>query len=398
MDSNKAITYKEKLLTPDFILILLLAIINSTIVHSFTTILPLFTKKLGANNVIAGLMVTVFMVAAIIVRPFWGYLSDIKSRRMVVIIGAVLVALSLSGYSFAKTVTVLLVLRFIQGLGFSANTNTTATMAADIIPPSRLSEGIGYYGMSSVLATAIGPPVAVFVMEDFGFDAFFKICSVVGVICIVIASLVRYEKKLPARKPDEGKKKLVLYEKGSVHVSFVLLFVALGVGSIAGFIPLLSIDRGIANYKLYFLVYAAALTLTRVTIGKVSDRKGPEVVIVPGIICIFLAFIAFAAANSLPILLVGGVLFGFGFGTVQPMLNVLVIQRCPKDRRGAANSTFYNAMDLGVALGAAIAGVISQYFGYTVLYIFCEIYALMAFIIFFTLVKKNNMRRRKEST
>ncbi|MGN0593406.1 MAG: MFS transporter [Ruminococcus sp.] len=397
MKRTKADGNIRSLFTMDFIIVLILTFLNSTIYQSFTTAIPVYSKSIGGNNVDAGLLVAVYMIAAIAIRPFWGYLADTKSRYMVVILGASLVVVSLVGYNFAATIPALLVLRFIQGLGFSGNTNTTSTMAADIIPDERMSEGIGYYGLSNVLATAIGPTLAVTLMDDFGFRSFFMICTVAGFVCVFLASMVRYEKKLPKdRKKSMEKPKIRLYEKSAVPASLVMLFVSFCSGSIASFVSLLSIARGIENYKMYFMVYAVSLMITRLFTGKISDRKGPQAVILPALASIAAAFVLFACAHTLPMLLLAGVFFGFGYGVAQPMLNAMVMLSCDKSNRGAANSTFYICMDLGGALGAAIAGVISERMGYTVLYGFCEIYVVCALVIFGLQVKnrKKNVLRK----
>ena len=219
MKTEKTVVRAGRLFSMDFICILLLAFLNSTIYQSFTTVIPLFSTSIGGDNVVAGLLVAIYMVGAIAIRPIWGYLADTKSRYVVVILGASLVALSRIGYNFAATIPVLMILRLVQGIGFSGNTNTTATMAADVIPEKRMSEGIGYYGLANVLATAIGPTLALSVSEGLGFSSFFKICTVVAFVCVLLACTIRYEKKQP--KVSCMKKVLYLHRL----LCFLYLFV-----------------------------------------------------------------------------------------------------------------------------------------------------------------------------
>lgn len=391
MKTEKTVVRAGRLFSMDFICILLLAFLNSTIYQSFTTVIPLFSTSIGGDNVVAGLLVAIYMVGAIAIRPIWGYLADTKSRYLVVILGASLVALSMIGYNFAATIPVLMILRLVQGIGFSGNTNTTATMAADVIPEKRMSEGIGYYGLANVLATAIGPTLALSVSEGLGFSSFFKICTVVAFVCVLLACTIRYEKKQPKVKAGE-KPKIQLYEKSAVPASLVMFFVSFCSGSVSGFVSLLAVARGIENYKVYFMVYASALLVVRLFTGKICDKKGPRAVILPAFGSIVVAFVLFAMAHNLPVLLVAGVFFGIGYGIAQPTLNAVVMMNSGKEKRGAANSTFYICMDLGGAIGAAIAGVISEHLGYSTLYIICEVYVICAFLLFEFMV----CRRRKK--
>ncbi|TBL76332.1 MFS transporter [Paenibacillus thalictri] len=379
-----------KLFTLDFIMILMLTIINSTTTQALNSNLPVFIRSLGAQNLAAGLVVTVYMVMAIGVRPIWGYLSDVKSRRSIVLIGTIVVALAVTGYSLVFTVPLILMLRALHGIGFSANTNTTATMAADVIPKHRLSEGIGYYGLANVVATAIGPPAGIYLVTYFGFHTLFEVLGIVSFLCIGAAYLIRYEKKLPPKPVDRPKAKFALYEKTALPISTILLFITLGTGALNSFIQLIAIDRGIEHYSVYFWIYAASLLVTRLFVGRICDKYGPAKVLYPALASLACAFVAFAFAHSLPMFLLAGVFYGLGFGSAQPMLNALMIKRCPPEKLGLGNSTFYIAMDAGQAIGASIAGAVSQFFGFTALYLFCELYVVTAIYLLTRYLKRQS--------
>lgn len=383
---NQKIYPKSELLwTFDFIIILLLSVITSSIDAMMSANLPLYVKILGGNNLLAGLVTGVFMVAAIIVRPFWGYLSDTMGRRIVVLLGTTIVTVVSFSYTFVSNILIILLLRFINGIGFSANTNTTATMASDIIPNDRISEGIGYYGVSKVIATAIGPAFGIYLISTFNHKTFFLAAGVVGMLSTFIAYTIKYEKNLLKDKRftiKPEKEKIVTVEKAALPASMVMLFISLGSGGLISFIPILSTTRGIENYGTYYTVYALALLSTRLFVGRIADRYGSNKVIIPAMGFLILGFITFALTYSFHTLLLGGIFYGLGHGTVQPMLNAIMIKNCPRERRGSGNSTFYISMDLGNALGSAIAGAVSQFFGFTVLYLFSVIYIVIAFAIY----------------
>jgi len=369
--------------------------------HMMITGIPLYAIHLGGNNSTAGLMMGVFMVAAILVRPFFGNLADTKSRRLVLLIGGIICSLSFFFYTFAFSVSLLLFLRVLNGIGFSANTNASGTVVADIIPKSRLSEGIGFYGISNVLATALGPALTLLIIKSLGYRTLFFITTVFGLVSIICAYLISYERKVAVKsvkKPhqgiqdDENKKKRgvldLIFERNAIPPSFVMLFVAFAMGGIQSFIPIYGATRGIENIGIYFVFYAIAVLITRIFGGKIADRHGAPIVLIPGFILLIISFLVLAFATNFTMFIIAGILYGLGFGSVQPLLNSTMVQFCSPSRRGAGNSTFFTAMDVGSGGGAVIWGIISQHYSFTWVYLLCVGCIVISLISYFILLHR----------
>lgn len=168
----------------------------------------------------------------------------------------------------------------------------------------------------------------------------------------------------------------------------VLFFIKLTYGGIVSFLPSYAAYRGVENIGIFFTVYALVLLFGRPIIGRLSDRYGPRKFLVPGILLIASALLLLVEASTLPMFLLVGVVYGLGFGTVQPILNALVISSSPPERRGAANATFAMAMDLGIGLGAVTLGFLAQKMGYEYMYGLSAIFALLALVMYFVLLRK----------
>lgn len=387
----------QRLWTKHYILIIFFSIVTGISNFMMTTGTPLYAIKLGGNNSIAGLMMGVFMTFAILVRPFFGNLADRKSRRLVLMTGTIFSTVAFFSYSFAFSVGILLFIRAVHGIGFSANTNASGTVVSDIIPKSRLIEGIGYFGISNVLATAVGPALTLYIIKTGGYRVLFSVAAGLGIISFLSAFFLNYEKKRREELPKEdgtrslpGKKrvKAAIFEKKAIPPSFVMLFVALAMGGVQSFIPIYAASRGIESIGIYFTFFALALLFTRLFGGRIADRYGPSIVILPGYILLIISFIVLAMATSIPLFILSGVLYGLGLGLVQPILNAIMIQSCPADRRGAGNSTFFTAMDLGSGGGAVLWGVVSQHFGFSPVYFACTGSVLLSGIFFFVLLHR----------
>ena len=155
--------------------------------------------------------------AAILFRPLFGTLIDDKSRRMVLIIGCIISTVISLSYVLAFSIGILLLVRSLHGIGFSATTNASGTIVSDIVPRSRLAEGVGYFGLSNTLATAVGPALSLLLIQHFNFNVLFLVASIISFIALCCGFFIDYEKKKPepedklSEKKREKKTSLILY-------------------------------------------------------------------------------------------------------------------------------------------------------------------------------------------
>jgi len=142
----------------------------------------------------------------------------------------------------------------------------------------------------------------------------------------------------------------------------------MGFGTINAFIAIFAQARGIANPGIYFMVQAIALLISRTFVGRLADRYGRAAVIVPGIILMAIAMSLLPLANGLPFFMISASLCGLGFGAAQPATMALLIDRVRPDQRGLATSTYYMGFDAGISIGSILLGIVSQYWGFGVMW------------------------------
>lgn len=151
----------NKLWNRNYILVMLANFLLFFSFNNLMPILPLYlAEHCSADKGLIGEVMGAFIIAALFIRPFSGYLVDSFPRKKVLLICYSAYALMNIGYIMFATILAIALVRILQGLAFGATSVSNSTVAIDVLPSSRRSEGIGYYGISNNLAMAIGPSVA----------------------------------------------------------------------------------------------------------------------------------------------------------------------------------------------------------------------------------------------
>ena len=195
---------KDLLWSPQFILLVAISLMVSTGHYMLMATLPLYAVALSGNRTMAGLMVTMLALSALVFRPYFGNLMDTRGRKLVLVIGAGLLMATALLYNFVVVIPLLFLIRFIQGSGFSAHTTSSGTIAADLLPGSRLSEGMGYFSIANTVATAIGPFIALYCVERFGYRMLFIWVFSLSLLSFFSTLFVDYERKLRGAPPSGG--------------------------------------------------------------------------------------------------------------------------------------------------------------------------------------------------
>jgi len=105
--------------------------------------------------------------------------------------------------------------------------------------------------------------------------------------------------------------------------------------------------------------------VVRTQSGRLADRFGRRLVLVPALIVTGMSLAVLAAAGSRSGLMAAAALYGVGFGAGQPALMAMTADRVPPAERGRALGTFFTAFELGILGGAMLLGPVAAGFGYS---------------------------------
>ena len=383
---------KSRIWTKDFIIIVIANFFIFTSFQMTLPTLPLYVQEIGSNETWVGIIVGIFTFSALLIRPFGGKLLDTTGRAPVFLIGLAILVLSLYSLAISTTILILVIVRIVQGVGWGLSNTASGTIASDLVPKDRRGEGLGFFGLSGNLALAIGPALGLFLVDHIEFSTLFIICGSLTLIALVLALNVRYVKPEPLTDSEiqedaDTAERFNFIEKRALPASALLFFITFTFGGIATFLPAYTFQQGFQSHyiQIYFVLYALALVTTRFFAGRIYDRRGLPIVFIPGIILIISGLTLLAILNSPVYLFAGAILYGLGFGTVQPALQASAINSTPIRKRGMANATYFSAFDLGVGLGAITFGLVAQYADYSSIYWISAGSGVLSLLLFFIL-------------
>lgn len=378
----------EKLWTKSFIQMTLTLFFLFFGFYLLIPTLPLYVVELGGNDTDVGLIMGLFTLAAVVARPIIGGLLDRYGRKIFIIIGLIFFTIGLFAYHWAMTVVFLLALRLIHGVSWAMSTTAIGTAVTDMIPASRRGEGMGWYGMSITIAMAVGPLIGVWLIQSFSFASLLNVATGLSVIAILFA-LTTNIPKIDLQQTG----KIVLFERSVFSITLVMFFLAFTYGGIMTFLPLF-VETIQVNAGTFFLIYAISLAATRPFAGKLADKRGESIVVIPSFFILISALIVLSFSTGLTGIVITAILYGIGFGAAQPVLQAATINLVPPEKRGVANASFFTAFDLGIGLGSIILGFVSRMVGFERLFLVCVVSAVLSFVIYMLFVKKVLVARR----
>ncbi|MCQ6277384.1 MFS transporter [Bacillus sp. V3B] len=391
----------NRLWTKDYICICLTTFFIFLNYYYLLVTIPIYLiQHLEGTPAYAGLLVTVFYIAAIVVRPFAGqWITSLGIKKVFFISLIIYLGASLM-YFFTTSMVSLLILRVIHGIGFGMISTTTGTIVATIIPPSRKGEGMGYNGLMMNISMAMGPFLGLIAINQWGVQMMFavSVASVVlGAIAGLLIKLPKEEKQVAQEKVSKkrGLDPKELIEMSAIRISLVGLFFAIVYASIVSFVSVYAKEIQLTEVASYFfIVYAAILILSRPFTGRWFDQYGENVIMYPSIICFAIGMFILSQADSAFVFLLSAAFIGIGWGTIFPSAQTIAIQLAPPERKGVATGTFFSTMDSGLGLGSLIVGVLGTVIGYSSLYFCGSIFVLLGLVVYYFLHGKASRSNR----
>jgi len=391
----------EKLWTKEFIT---LSVINflATIVYFLliVTIAKFAVSEFNVSTSTAGLASSIFIIGSLIGRLGAGqFIGKLGSKRTL-LLGLICFFITTILYFASFTITLLLVYRLLQGIAVGLVGTATGTIIAQILPINRRGEGIGYFSLSAILATAVGPYIGLFLMEHFeGFQSIFIFNTILAIIVVVIFFFIKFPPAL-AKPVQSGKVKTTentgvlskFIEVRALPISIVSLFVGLAYSGVLSFMSFYTAEINLVEIGSYFfLIYAAVIILTRPLTGKLLDARGANVIIYPCLIIFAIGMYVFSSATTSMIFILAAICIGIGYGNFTSVAQAVAVKVTPRERVGLATSTFFILYDIGLGFGPYVLGKLVPSLGYR------SIFASMVGVIIVSIILYYFLHGKKES-
>lgn len=360
-------TIMEKLWNSNYLKVMTSNFATSFAFYIITPLLPLYlSERFGATKDMIGLVLSGYTLTALLMRPFSGFLIDTFPRKRVLMICISAFAFFFGCYLLASSLLLFAIVRTLHGAPFGALTVANSTVAIDVLPPERRNEGIGYYGLSNNIATAIAPSIGLYVYRyAHDFDLLFWLALLSA--CIGLAADVSI--RVPVRPPVEGRRKLSLdrfFLTRGWLLGVNMIFFGFCYGILSNYLAIygkevMGITSGTGTY---FLLLSLGLMASRLQGVKALRQGRLTHNAAEGVIISAIGYTLFIASPTMIGYYGSAILIGLGNGHMWPAFQSMFINMAHHNERGTATSTLLTSWDLGIGLGAILGGILAEHMGY----------------------------------
>ena len=366
----------ERLFTPSFFV---MCAFNFTVFLSAFQLFPTAPfriRDLGGDSFTAGLFLGFLTYASALSAPFTGVMADRLGRRRMLLVCSLAITVLSVGYAASETYQLPLALAVLHGLFWSGLLSSSAAYMTGLIPAARRAEGFGYWGIATILATAVAPSLGLWLYRR----GWTWLCASTGLLNLAMAAIAaRLKEARPAVHQSQGPLVLRdLIEWRVLLVSLTLFLYSFGYGGITSFVAIFTHSKGISPPGIYFTAFAVVMIVTRPFIGRFADRVGYRRILVPSLVLISAGLALLARADTRPALIASAVVFGIGFGSAYPVYVAHMLGRVAESRRGAAFGGILAAFDTGIGTGSIATGFIAGHAGFPAAFAFAAALSALA--------------------
>ncbi len=370
------------LLSRNFIMICLSGFFYFGSFYLLLPTIPQFVAGLGGTTSQIGIVVGLFTLSSVILRPYFGKQADSYGRKKMMMFGAGLFALLFVLYSQIQTVVPLYILRILHGIAHGIYLAAAFAYVADLAPPPRRGEVMGIYGVANVVAMALFPAWGSMIITGSQDFSRLFLYSVITAGAAFAAACFVDEIKPPATRQPAVSIWTVGRQPAVLVASLTFLAAATAYGAVITFLPVYAPRQGITNFGIFFTTYAIFTLISRVIAGKLSDRYGRRKVILPFLTLLAAATFLLSFLDDVRLLVLIGGCFGLGFGAFMPALSAFVVDRTLPHERASALAFFTSFMDVGITAGAVILGIVGEYWDYGAMYSVAGIIVCLGILLF----------------
>ncbi|MBD5339213.1 MFS transporter [bacterium] len=388
---------RERLWNKEYLKVMMCNFLLFFAFYLLTPLLPLYLdEQFNADKDLIGLVLSGYVIATLLVRPFSGFFVDTFDRKRVFTLCFLFFFLCFTGYIGAGTLLMFAIVRTLHGIPYGATTVANSTVAIDVLPSSRRNEGIGYYGLSNNVAMAVAPSAGIYIYHaTSNFSLLFWLSLIIALAGYLCSTTV----KLPRRERVEGKPKLSLdhfFLGRAWLLALNICFFGLCWGVMSNYVAIygkeeLNITDGTG---FFFMLLSVGLVISRLfgaktlRAGKMTHNATIGVLLSLAGYGIF-AFIPHAWAYYAAALLIG-----LGNGQMYPAFLNMFISVARHDQRGTANSSILISWDLGMGLGILIGGVVAENIGFREAFHFVAFMQAAGALLFITATAAFFRRKR----
>ena len=375
----------RKILNRDFIITFFALFALTFVFYILIPTLPIYLLRLGSTEIEIGVLIGIFSLSSVAVRPFVGRALLKIPEKTFMIAGAFLLALTSVAYLFAPPFWPFLIVRVFQGIGFAFFHTASFTFIANISSETHRGESFGYFYLSFNLSSALAPPLGMFLINHFSFTLLFLVCLGLSLCSLFITNKLGSRQCAPSQ--DSPIEDSFLLSRKVLPPSIIGFFSLFIWGTLAAFFPLYAINQGVSNPGFFFTTVAIMLILCRALGGKIIDLYSKEKIILICLTPFIISMVILAFSKTLPMFILVAVIYGIGPAFLIPTLVTYALDHAGSSR-GPAMGTYQAFTDLGMSLGPVIMGIIIHWTSYPIMFLCLALTGIINLSYFYFSVRK----------
>ena len=334
----------EKIWNRRFILLFITNLLVLAAFYASIPIIPVYCQEIGITGSKVGIVLTAMSVATVLFRPVAGYLLDNFNRYHVYLLFLALFCLSFPAFLAFPVFGLLIVVRLYMGVVYSVCGSATMTLAGDVLPVTKVTQGISRFAFTVSIGMAVGP---------FGI-------TVAALICVSCCRI---------KYPKVKRKKFSIQEsiyRPALPFMVNMMFLMIPYGAVIAYSSILAQEKGIMDYLPYFYIcLVVGMLLSKLSTQRMIDGGDHHILVCASLVVLIFTMISFLFLTTGIHLLAAGFFFGLGYGILQPLFQSFVTGTTPGPQHGVANSTYMLSYDIGIGIGSLLMGFMQESIGLT---------------------------------
>lgn len=346
-----------------FILLFITNLLVLAAFYASIPIIPVYCQEIGITGSKVGIVLTAMSVATVLFRPVAGYLLDNFNRYHVYLLFLALFCLSFPAFLAFPVFELLILVRLYMGVVYSVCGSATMTLAGDVLPPSKITQGISRFAFTVSIGMAVGPFVGLQVQANMNSSASFLTIFGITVAALLCVSCCKIKYPKTERKKFSIKESIYA---PALPFMLNMMFLMIPYGAVIAYSSILAQEKNIMEYLPYFYIcLVAGMLLSKLSTQKVIDDGNHRMLVCASLAVLIITMVSFLFLNTGAHLLIAGFFFGLGYGILQPLFQSFVTGTTPAPKRGVANSTYMLSYDIGIGIGSLLMGFMQESIGLT---------------------------------
>jgi MFS transporter, DHA1 family, multidrug resistance protein len=335
--------------------------VSGTGIGSLLPILPLFLRERGASYSFVGVIVGAALVAQAVGQWPAGWLAERAGRREMMAAGLLVAGGASLMFLLPLPVGWLVVVRFVQGLGFAAAAPAEVAAVADVVPPAELGTAYGWVSAARQSGLIVGPAIGG-LLAVFGRWTVFAVTGAALATAALVAALAlpRSVRRAPA---EVGIFRIFVRSTRVGAALRAMATLAVGLGLLVGIYDVIwslymrALGASDFIIGLSFTLFALPLVVATPFAGWASDRWDRRWLAFGSVTVGSLMALVYPSLRDVPLVIAIGAVEGALWAFTEPSMNSFLMQAVP-ERRGEAQGVVGTAMSGSMAIGSLVAGTL----------------------------------------